>query len=255
MPDYYNPYSHTVKDMILSMDEMKVNATFIWGYMKTRFNWTLEATAGMLGNAQAESTINPARPQNNAVNNKWYPSEPGYTGDAPNPTTTHYGFGLWQITPYLALTGLKYNPYTYGNWALDNGYTFSWATGGTGGKMEPQLEWLMSGNPEKSFVNTADPNHDQKKWYADGRSPIKGVTTPAKYGALTATPEDCAKTFYWNFERSDNLDVGDRPEKARYWYNYLSGVTPPTPPSPVPTAKILKGGKNVWRILHLIQQY
>lgn len=234
MPSYYNPYSPTsTKAMVLSIEQMQTNAKFIWGYMSSKYGWTLNATAGMLANAQAESTINPARPQNNAVNNGWFPSVPGYTGDAPNPTTTWYGFGLWQITPYAALTGLRENPYTYGNWAMSNGYTFSHSGGGTGGQMEPQLDWLMSGAPEHAYYNSAKPDENQAKWYQDDRSPLQ-AKTPAIYGKLTASPEDCARTFYYNFERSDAGTPGNRPTLARNWYNYLSGVTP-SPPTPSPS--------------------
>lgn len=232
MPSYYNPYNPTNRRaMVLNTEQMQTNAKFIWGYMYSKYGWTLNAVAGMLANAQAESTINPARPQNNAVDNGWFPSVPGYTGDAPNPTTTWYGFGLWQITPYAALTGLRENPYTYGNWAMSHGYTFSHADGGTGGQMEPQLDWLMSGAPEHAYYNSAKPHENQAKWYQDERSPLQ-AKTPAIYGKLTASPEDCARTFYYNFERSDTGTPGSRPELARNWYNYLSGVTPPPPTPP-----------------------
>lgn len=233
MSSYYNPYNPTNRRaMVLTTEQMQTNAEFIWGYMSSKYGWTLNAVAGMLANAQAESTINPARPQNNAVDNGWFPSVPGYTGDAPNPTTTWYGFGLWQITPYAALTGLRENPYTYGNWAMSHGYTFSHSDGGTGGQMEPQLDWLMSGAPEHAYYNSAKPHENQAKWYQDERSPLQ-AKTPAIYGKLTASPEDCARTFYYNFERSDTGTPGSRPELARKWYNYLSGVTPPPqPPTP-----------------------
>lgn len=225
---YYNPYSNTsTRAMVLSQEQMQVNAKFIWQYMHNKYGWTLNATAGMLANAEAESTINPARPQNNAVNNKWYPSVPGYTGDAPTPTDTWYGFGLFQITPYAAFTGRRENPYTYGNWAMDRGYRFSWATGGTGGKMEPQLDWLMSGAPEHPYYNSADPGN-QAKWYAHGSSPFSAAT-PAIYGKSTASPEDCARTFYWNMERSGAGTPGTRPTLARKWYDYLASVTPVPP--------------------------
>lgn len=51
----------------LTLEEMKVNATFIWWYL-SRYGWTMNAVAGMLGNMQVESTINPGIWQNLAVN-------------------------------------------------------------------------------------------------------------------------------------------------------------------------------------------
>ena len=113
---------------------------------------------------------------------------------------------------------------------MSRGYTFSHANGGTGGGMEVQLDWLMSGAPETSYYNSARPTYNQRKWYQDDRSPLQ-AKTPAIYGKLTASPEDCARTFYYNFERSGTGTPGSRPAMARTWYNYLSGVTPP-PPTP-----------------------
>ena len=254
MPEYYRPFSLTsTSAMVLSQDEMKTNATFIYGYMKNRYGWTVEAVAGMLGNVEAESTMNPSRPQNNAINNKWWDSAPGRAGGAVTPTTVHYGFGLFQITPWgnWLKTSTRYNPYTLGNWSLDNGYTVDRITSGTIGTMECQLDWLMSGAPEHSYTNTADPSHDQKKWFQHRASPTKNCGTPALYGKQTDTPENMAITFYWNFERSGAGNPGNRPKLARKWHDFLGGITPPVP---LPETKILKGGKNVWRILHLIQQ-
>lgn len=229
---------------------MEINATFIWQYLSSKYGWTKESTAGMLGNAEAESTINPARPQNNAMNNMWWPSCPGYTGDAPTPTTTHYGFGLWQITPYMALltSSNKYNPHTMGNYLYARGYTVSWQNGGTMGQMEPQLDWLNSGEPETRFYNSADPTANQAKWYQHRSAPLNAPTI-ATYSKLTDSPEECAITFYWNFERSGALTPGDRPQRARKWYDFLGGIGP-QPPKPGEIRR-LKGGKNVWRILSL----
>lgn len=42
----------------LSQAEMETNAKYIWNYLGSR-GWSLNAVAGMLGNMQTESTINP----------------------------------------------------------------------------------------------------------------------------------------------------------------------------------------------------
>lgn len=42
----------------LTQPEMEANAIYIWGYLKAR-GWSKNAVAGMLGNMQTESTINP----------------------------------------------------------------------------------------------------------------------------------------------------------------------------------------------------
>lgn len=43
---------------VLTMDQMKVNATYIWNALGSQ-GWTLNAVAGILGNMQSESSINP----------------------------------------------------------------------------------------------------------------------------------------------------------------------------------------------------
>ena len=258
MADYIARYSQTINDMVLSQSEMQTNARYIYNYLRSKYGWTIQATAGLLANAEAESTINPARPQNNAMRNRWWPSCPGYTGDAPVPTQTHYGFGLFQITPYMALstTSSKYNPHTMGNWLYARGYTASWATGGTMGQMDPQLDWFCSGEPEAPFYNTADPTHSQAKWYDNkNNSPLRAATI-AIYSKLTDSPEDCAATFYWNFERSEAQGTGNRTTLGRKWYNFLSGEDPgpdppdpPDPPEPIRKSTLIWGGKHVWRKL------
>ena len=68
---YNAPYNKTSwRAMVLSQTQMQENAVYIYDYMHNKYNWTLNAVAGMLGNLESESTMNPARPQNNAVNNE-----------------------------------------------------------------------------------------------------------------------------------------------------------------------------------------
>ena len=75
----------------LTMEEMQNNAIYIYWYLSSR-GWTLNAIAGMLGNFQTESTINPGLWQNFAVN----------VGPA---------FGLAQWDPYTKYT----------NWCANKG--------------------------------------------------------------------------------------------------------------------------------------
>ena len=42
----------------LTMSQMEINATYIWSALSYQ-GWTLNAVAGMLGNMQSESAINP----------------------------------------------------------------------------------------------------------------------------------------------------------------------------------------------------
>lgn len=68
------------KNAYLTLAEMQVNARYIYQYFSAQ-GWTLNAIAGMLGNMQTESTINPGIWQNLDKGN------------------TSLGFGLVQWTP------------------------------------------------------------------------------------------------------------------------------------------------------------
>lgn len=76
----------------LTQSEMEENATYIWQQLEPD-GWTLNAVAGMLGNMQSESTINPGIWQNL------------------DPTNPENGFGLVQWTPSTKYTG----------WCLEQG--------------------------------------------------------------------------------------------------------------------------------------
>lgn len=89
----------------LTESEMQNNAKIIYSYLKAR-GWTLNAIAGMLGNMQTESSINPAIWQNLDYGN------------------TSLGYGLVQWTPST----------NYTNWANTKGYDI------TNG--DYQLQWI-----------------------------------------------------------------------------------------------------------------
>ena len=72
--------SYITANRFLTRDEMETNAKFIRDYLIAR-GWTLNAIAGMLGNMESESTINPGIWQNLDAGN------------------TSLGFGLVQWTP------------------------------------------------------------------------------------------------------------------------------------------------------------
>ena len=65
----------------LNMTEMKINANIIREILMVNGDWTINAVCGVLGNLEAESTINPGRWENDIVNNY------------------QAGFGLAQWTP------------------------------------------------------------------------------------------------------------------------------------------------------------
>ena len=90
---------------VLTESEMEHNAIEVWNSFKV-WDWTLNAVAGMLGNMQAESTINPGRWENGVP----------YGG----------GYGLVQWTPYT----------NYSDWAGEG-----WENNGTKQVSRIIYEW------------------------------------------------------------------------------------------------------------------
>lgn len=88
-----NDYSSSTA---LSQKQMEVNATYIYSYLLSK-GWSINSIAAILGNMQAESSINPGRWQSNIVGG----NEDGH------------GYGLCQWTPYTKYTG----------WAIASGYS------------------------------------------------------------------------------------------------------------------------------------
>ena len=205
MPSYYKPFNTA-----LNSDEMKVNAKFVWNYLGSR-GWSLDAVCGMLGNFEAESTINPNRVEN-SQKDRW-------------PNWGNYGFGVAQWTPwytkrkpdgswYDAANYHGSNNPTYGYWAEQNGYTVAADGSGTIGNFEPQLDYLNANLGTSS-----------------------GKTWVQNYKTTSAGPEQAAKDFYVYYEKSEAGTWGTRPAKAIKWYEYLSGSTPQPPQPPTPTKR------------------
>lgn len=96
----------------LSQGEMLNNASLVFNYLYDK-GWSINAIAGLLGNMQKESTINPGI---------WQNLDSGHAEP--------WGFGLVQFTPSTKYT----------DWAKDNGYA---ADDGTG-----QLEFIDGNHGE-----------------------------------------------------------------------------------------------------------
>jgi hypothetical protein len=88
MSTYYNPEGRACSDA-----EMAVNANYIYSYL-TGKGWTKNAIAGILGNMQSESSINPNRWEGDIIGN------------------TQNGYGLVQWTPATK----------YLDWCTSKGY-------------------------------------------------------------------------------------------------------------------------------------
>ena len=95
----------TIGNYALSQEQMNANALEVYKYLSAR-GWSLNAIAGLLGNMQSESYVNPGVWQSLQANN--------YSG----------GFGLVQWTPAT----------NYTDWARQNGYDIADPNG--------QLYWI-----------------------------------------------------------------------------------------------------------------
>lgn len=189
----------------LSQSEMENNALCFYGMMYTQFGWTINAIAGMLGNLQRESTINPGI---------WEGLVPRYDGEYDS------GYGLVQWTPA--------SKYIY--WKPEGEFA-PWA-GGT---------WRGNGNRECARIEYEVQNGIQwganrmayvKEWGYPTQPPI----TFQEFKASTDTPDELASLFVLYYERpsAKGLVMELRREYARKWYKLISGKEPPTEPLPEP---------------------
>lgn len=174
----------------LTESEMQTNALFIRDYLVAK-GWSVNAVAGLLGNWQAESRINP----------NVYEGYYVHSSDLGS-----YGYGLSQWTPWLGTSTYdtaeeqrnyhgSNNP-TFGRWCLDNGRDKS--------LMETQLDYVDSGLGGYRIVTG----------YPETYAQFKVSTKGADY---------LAKLYYVNYERSAAGEWGDRPDYALEWYEYLTG--------------------------------
>ena len=94
---YGNYYGSTMDTSSpCNSEQMSVNATYIYKYLSAK-GWTREAISALLGNMQAESSINPGRWQSDRVGGE----------------SSGHGLGLVQWTPYTKYT----------NWCSENGFS------------------------------------------------------------------------------------------------------------------------------------
>lgn len=127
------------------------------------------------------------------------------------------GYGLVQWTPWTNFT----------DWADDNGY--EWDNG------EAQCEWIDSVTvPFGQWIKTSDYPISWDE-FKTGDYDLNYLTT----------------AFLKNFERAGTEKLEQRQTNALYWYEYISGSEPITPPSPIPEPK--KKKMPVWMMCNPIR--
>jgi hypothetical protein len=109
----------------LTNEEMTVNANYIYSFLLSK-GWTKNAIAGILGNMQSESSINPNRWQSDNIGN------------------LQGGYGLTQWTPATK----------YLNWADSLGYAWTDIDGQIDRlqyEVENGIQWIATTNYPMSF--------------------------------------------------------------------------------------------------------
>lgn len=196
------------------------NATKIYNTL-TSWGWSLSAIAGILGNMQHESSLDPALIQET---NRWrLPNHAADLSDVPNSVMQNFymeyygankkafGIGLVQWDG-KGITRQKLVGY-----CENNGYI--WYDG------DAQLSRLAY-----EYSNDMQFQHKQ----------VYGVVWDwESYVTNTRTPEESARIWCDCYEISGG--ISERQQNARWWYDYFSGSAPvppspdpPTPPDPDP---------------------
>lgn len=170
-----------------SSKEAKDNAAHCYQTLYP-LGWTRNAVAAFLGNAEAESGLNPWRWEDDEV------------GDAAG---EGQGYGLVQWTPggkyiqsSLAQAQDGYGPHYTGH-------------GGT----------PLDGKAQCSFMH---------KYTAQWQGDAYGWGSWGDFYTSTNTPEELARRFLYAFEAPDDPEakLQYRQTQARYWYNFLADVDP-----------------------------
>lgn len=190
--------SHTSKEHnnALSQEKREENAAYIYVYLRKK-GWSKEAIAGLLGNIERESGMNPG---------VWQ-----YWEDV------NYGYGLVQwddATKFL-------------NWAkLNNKSANDMAKNNPKKLMDMELEYLLES------MNTKD--YDKLSWYPTLTAPYYTEFPPSddvpremtyeEYINSSHNSGDLALIFHASYERSsdDKTILEERYDNANKWYNYFS---------------------------------
>ena len=197
-----------------------------WNEIIFMLSWTDEAKAGMGGNLQHESGMNPWRWQSDTVN-------------------TSAGYGLPQFTPasgYLALSGVTPN--------MSTSQITAGATPEDGAR---QMQAIDSDELHK-WVSSCWRSYWSKityagLWaYAQEIMNTWGNGSSVSFSQFKACTDVDAATFIWLacYEGPGAPNYTARQTTARTIYTqYMGGVIPPTPPGPQPPTPDPPSGQHL----------
>ena len=183
--------------------EQEDNAREIWNTLVFENHWTERSAAGVLGNMQHESYLNPGQ---------W---EIGYN------YSMEHGMGLGQWTPATKVSDFvgSTNPDRMAD----------------GSK---QMELLIS---TPSQYTTGYLNPDGSSVYYD-ETGLPYISTMSEYSESNQSISDMTKLWAICWEKPNNSyyasSINDRISDAQYWYDKFHGSTPPEPPVPPTTHKM-----------------
>lgn len=177
----------------LSQSDMEVNAQYIYSWLSQVGGWTLNAVAGVLGNMQAESSINPGRWQSDNIGNM--------SG----------GYGLVQWTP-----ASSYIDWCYKEFGSDSDPSM----------MDLQLNRILDElNNNYQYYKTDEYPLTFKEFTTSNLSPYYLAR------AFGRNYERSYAILYGTEEEKENA-LNQRGRFAEAWYSYLSGNDPPDPVDP-----------------------
>lgn len=204
MQDYVpKAYVESAGNKYFGMSEMQINARYIWQYLGSR-GWTLNAVAGLLGNIQTESTMNPLLLEKTS-SVAWPPKNAtvaeikSYADSYKRVKGRFPGFGLTQWT---STEVSRWEDHKFIKWC-------------NGRELDPrdidsQLERLIY------------ERDNGIQFYRTNAYPL----TFKEFSVSTQPASYLGKAFLKNYERPANPNYEKRGQQSEYWYNYLLSYTP-----------------------------
>lgn len=169
----------------LGQSDMENNALLVAQYGYTH-GWTKNAISAILGNMQAESTINPGIWERLTTDPEAFYQQWGY----------YPGYGLAQWTPYQK----------YRDWAISAGYT----------------QWENNGNAEMERITYEAQNGLQ--WFSNSQLGIDPPITLQQFLTSTLPVNDLSNYWLWFYEHPADPYAGTQAYRqglSNAWYNFI----------------------------------
>lgn len=177
---YYGSYYNESEP--LTSSEMSVNAKYIYSYLTAK-GWSLNAISAMLGNMQAESTINPGRWQSDNVGN--VSGGYGLVQWTPSTNLTQWASELAYSDPSemdVNLMRIMYEVNNNRQWIATSSYDFSFSEFATSG--------LSVGELAKAFLLNYERPADQSASVQAYRASLAEAWYTELSGSTPVTPAD-----------------------------------------------------------------